>query len=229
MFGFVLWMFLDTARATLRELLQRVARGGIVHITLKTIASSALVGFLLNFPLMTMQFVNRRHLNEVFPFMLFLGMWLGLFAIGMNLLPIVRAWRTGTPDMPNRPVTRRSALLTAPRSTALMSILLLLAVALGIALRNLEWEPVRHLFVGPNPDVDYLPGQIISFCLGLLPVAAGIIAGGPIVNTLRSGGKLFAHPFHLIIVSTLSLLFTFGFVFMVVDQWPCFCGVPNCD
>jgi hypothetical protein len=228
-FSFVLWMFLDTVVAILRERLQLMAKGEIMHITFKNIASSALMGFLLILPLMTMQFVNRRSLNEEFPFMLFFGMWLGLFAISLNLLPIVLAWRTGNPEMPNRFVTQRSALLTSPRSSAVISILLVLSPVLGIALRNLELEPLRRLFNGPNPDVDYLPGQIISFCLGLLPVAAGIIAGGPIVNTLRAGGKLFAHPFHLIIVFTLSLLFTVGFVFMLVDQWPCFLGVPNCD
>jgi hypothetical protein len=228
-FGFVLWMFLDTVVAILRERLQLMAKGEIMHITFKNVASSALLGLLLILPLMTMQFVNRRNLNEEFPFMLFLGMWLGLFAISLNLLPIVRAWRTGNPDLPNRVVTQRNALLTTPRSTAVISILLLLSTVLGVTLRNLEWEPLRRLFNGPTPDVDYLPGQIISFCLGLLPVAAGIIAGGPIVNTLRAGGKLFAHPFHLIIVFTLSLFFSVGFVFMLVDQWPCFLGVPNCD
>ena len=200
-----------------------------MYMTFGNIASSALMGFLLILPLMIMQFVNRRSLNEEFPFMLFSGMWLGLFAISMNLLPIVRAWRTGNPDMPNRFVTQRNALRPPPESTAVISILLLLSYFLSIGLRNLEWEPLRRLVNGPNPDVDYLPGQIISFCFGLLPVAAGIIAGGPIVNTLRAGGKLFAHPFHLIIVSTLSLFFTVGFVFMLVDQWPCFSGVPNCD
>ena len=199
-----------------------------MHITLKNIASSALVGLLLVLPLMTMQFVNRRHRNADFPIMLFLGMWLFVFAISLNLLPIVRAWRTGTPATPTRPATESTALLATPWSTAVMSILLLVFSIMSIALRN-EWEPLRLLFHGPNPDVDYLPGQIISFCLGLIPVAAGIIAGGPIVNTLRAGGKLFAHPFHLVIVSTLSLFFTVGFVFMLVDQWPCFLGVPNCD
>lgn len=228
-FGFVLWMFLDTIVAILKERLQLMAKGEIMHITFKNIASSAFMGFLLILPLMTMQFVNRRNLNEEFPFMLFLGMWLGLFAISLNLLPIVRAWQTGNPDMPNRFVTQRNALLTTPRSTAVISILLLLSYVLSIMLRNLEWEPLRNLFNGPNPDVDYLPGQIISFCLGLLPVAAGIIAGGPIVNALRTEGKMFAYPFHLIIVFTLSLLFTIGFIFMLVDQWPCFLGVPNCD
>jgi hypothetical protein len=40
---------------------------------------------------------------------------------------------------------------------------------------------------------------------------------------------LFAHPLHLVIVLVLSSLNAVGFVFMVVDQWPCFLGVPNCD
>lgn len=228
-FGFVLWTFLDTFLAILGERLQLLAKGEMMHLTFRNIASSALMGFLLIFPLMTMQFVNRRNLNEEFPFMLFAGMWLGLFAVSLNLLPIVRAWRTGNPDEPNRIATQRDALLETPRSAALIGIFLFLSHVLILAIRNLEWEPLTRLFHGPNPGVDYLPGQIFAFCLGLLPVAAGIIAGGPIVNTLRAGGKLFAHPFNLIIVSTLSLLFAFGFVFMLVDQWPCFCGVPNCD
>ena len=76
-----------------------------------------------------------------------------------------------------------AGLVTTPRSAALISIFLVLFHVLVIALRNLEWEPLRRLFNGPNPDVDYLPGQIISLCLGFLPVAAGIIAGGPIVKS----------------------------------------------
>lgn len=27
----------------------------------------------------------------------------------------------------------------------------------------------------------------------------------------------------------LSSLFAVGLVFLIVDQWPCFMGVPNCD
>ena len=75
----------------------------------------------------------------------------------------------------------------------------------------------------------YLPGQILSFSLILFPIAAGIIAGGPIVRTLLAGGRLFAHPFHLIIVVVISFLFAAGLVGLIVDQWPCFMGVPNCD
>jgi hypothetical protein len=58
---------------------------------------------------------------------------------------------------------------------------------------------------------------------------AGIIAGVPIVNTLRAGGSLFAHPIHLIIVVVISFLFAAGIVSLIADQWPCFMGVQFCD
>jgi hypothetical protein len=63
----------------------------------------------------------------------------------------------------------------------------------------------------------------------LFPVAAGIIAGQPIVKTLRAGGRLFAHPFNLIIVVFILSTFVIGFTALLIDQWPCFVGVPNCD
>jgi len=69
----------------------------------------------------------------------------------------------------------------------------------------------------------------MSLGLILFPIAAGIIAGGPIVSTLRAGGSLFAHPLHLIIVVVISFLFAAGAISLIVDQWPCFMGVLNCD
>jgi hypothetical protein len=62
-----------------------------------------------------------------------------------------------------------------------------------------------------------------------IPVAAGIIARGPIVSTLRAGGRLFAHPIHLVIVAIILSAFALGFASLLIDQWPCFMGVPNCD
>jgi hypothetical protein len=74
-----------------------------------------------------------------------------------------------------------------------------------------------------------VPSQFIALVLLSLPVAAGIIAGRPIVSTLRAGGSLFAHPINLIIVVLISSTFAIGFASFILDQWPCFIGVPNCD
>jgi hypothetical protein len=178
---------------------------------------------------MIMEVVNRRNFNEDFPVMLFFVMWLNLFAISLILLPIVRSRRTRNHDVADPVPAHGNALLTSPRSAALISVALFLAPGILPLLNSLGWLSTDRLFNGPNPEVAYLPGLVISLGLILFPVSAGIIAGGPIVNTLRAGGSLFAHPIHLIIVVVISFLFTAGLVGLIVDQWPCFIGVPNCD
>ena len=196
---------------------------------LKTSGSSALISFLLIFPFMIMEVVNRRNFNEDFPFMLFFVLWLNLFAISLILLPIARGRWTGNHDMANPVPTQGNTLLTNPRSAAMISVVLFLLPGVLPLLDTVGWLSLDRLFNGPNPEVAYLPGQIISLSLILFPVAAGIIAGGPIVHTLRVGGSLFAHPINLIIVVVISFLFAAGVVSLMVDQWPCFVGVPNCD
>ena len=161
---------------------------------LKTSGSSALISFLLILPFMIMEVVNRRIFNEDFPVMLFFVMWLNLFAIGLILLPIMRGRRTGNHDMANPIPTQKNTLLTNPRSAAMISIALILAPGILPLLNSVGWLSLDRLFNGPNPEVAYLPGQLMSLGLILFPIAAGIIAGRPIVSALRAGGSLFAHP-----------------------------------
>lgn len=227
--GFVLWTFIETAVGIFREHLLRISPGDIMQTIFKTPGSSALISFLLILPFMIMEVVNRRNFNEDFPFMLFFVMWLNLFAISLILLPIVRGTRTGNHDMANPVPTPGNILLTNPKSAAIISVLLFLFPVILSLLDSLGWLSLDRLFNGPNPEVAYLPGQIISLTLISIPVVAGIIAGGPIVRTLRAGGSLFAHPLHLIIVVVISFLFSASLVGLIMDQWPCFMGVPNCD
>jgi hypothetical protein len=77
--------------------------------------------------------------------------------------------------------------------------------------------------------VAYIPGLILSVGLIAFPIMSGIIAGWPITSTLRTGGRLFAYPIHLIIVVMISFFFASGVVTLIIDQWPCFIGVPVCD
>jgi hypothetical protein len=229
LFGFVLWTFIETAIGILREHLLLISPGDSMQTILKTTGSSALISLLLILPFMIMEVVNRRNLHEDFPFMLFFVMWLNLFAIIVILLPIVLGRRTGNHDMTNPVPVQKNTLLTNPRSAAMISVALILAPGIFPLLDSLGWLSSDRLFNGPNPEVAYLPGMVMSLGLILLPVAAGVVAGKPIVLTLRAGGSLFAHPFHLIIVAFILFTFVIGLGSLIVDQWPCFMGVPMCD
>lgn len=200
-----------------------------MQTVLNIFKAPALLSLLLILPFMIMEVVNRRDFNEEFPFMLFTVLWLNLLTISLILTPIVQAMRTRSHETANSVSTQRSALLTKPRSAAMISIALILLPFILTWLNSLGWVSLDHLFNGPNPEQPYLPGQIISLAAFSIPIAAGIIAGRPIVSTLRAGGDLFAHPFNLIIVVAISFLLAAGVVGLIVDQWPCFMGVPNCD
>jgi len=229
LFGFVLWMFIETAIGIFREHLLLISPGNLMQSILKSLGSSALISLLLILPFMIMEVVNRRTLNEEFPFVLFFVMWLNLFALILILLPILRGRRTGNHDMADPGPAQKNALLTNPRSAVMISIALMLAPGILPLLNSLGWLSLDRLFNGPNPEVAYLPGQLMSLGLILFPVAAGIIAGRPIVSTLRAGGSLFAHPINLIIIVFILSTFAIGFASFIIDQWPCFIGVPNCD
>jgi hypothetical protein len=229
LFGFVLWTFIETALGIFREHLLLISSGDVMQTILKPLGLSVLISLLIIVPFMVMEVVNRRNLNEEFPFMLFFVMWLNLFAITSILLPIMRGRRTGNHDMADPVPAQKNTLLTNPRSAAVISVALILAPGILPLLNSLGWLSLDRLFNGPNLEVAYLPGQIMSMSLILFPIAAGIIAGGPIVRTLRAGDSLFAHPIHLIIVVVISFLFASGVVSLIIDQWPCFIGVPNCD
>ncbi|MEZ4726984.1 MAG: hypothetical protein R3E79_07610 [Caldilineaceae bacterium] len=228
--GFVLWMFWETVIGIVREHLLLVSLGAIMQTIRTHLGPSTLIGFLFILPFMILEVVNRRNFSEDFPFMLFFVLWLNLFAVSLILLPIVRSRRSSRLDMMHPTPPQGNTLFTHPRSTAMISILLFLVPVSLFLLQFFGWgDPLNRLFNGPDPEQPYVLGQIISLALISLPVAAGIIAGGPIVRTLRAGGSLVTHPLHLVIVIVISFLFIAGVVGLIVDQWPCFLGVPNCD
>jgi hypothetical protein len=228
-FSFVLWTFIETAIGIFREHLLLFSPGDSMQTTLKTFGVSTLASFLIMVPLMIMEVVNRRVFNEGFPVVLFFAMWLNLFAVFVILLPIVQGRWTKKQEIANAIPAPGNTLLTKPWPAVIISIALFLVPGMLPLLDSLGWLSLDRLFNGPNPEVEYLPGMFMIVGLILFPIAAGIVAGRPIVNTLRAGGGLFAHPINLIIVVLISATFTIGFTSFLIDQWPCFIGVPNCD
>lgn len=55
------------------------------------------------------------------------------------------------------------------------------------------------------------------------------LAATPIVRRLRAGESVLAQPIALLLRVTLLAFLTIGWVIMLIDQMPCFLGVPNCD
>lgn len=195
--------------------------------TLKRFSSSALISFLLILPFIIMEIVNRRSFNEDFPFALFFALLLNTFAINIILLPIILSRWLGQQEITSS--EQRNTRLINPKSALMISFVLILIIVILSLLSSIGWEPMDRLFNGPNPEVTYLPGLFFTIILISIPIAAGMIASKPIISTLQSGGSLFAHPVHLIIVVVISFLFAASVVSLIIDQWPCFIGVPVCD
>jgi hypothetical protein len=234
LFGFVLWMFLETAIGIFRERLLLITEGDSMRLIHTNLGSSAFISFLAVLPFMIMELVNRQSFfvsgKESFPIGLFVMLWLGAMVFILILIPIVQNIRAENNVVANLVPTQRNTLLTNPKSAAILSFILVLPLAIIRLLESLNMNgPVERLINGPNPDQLYVPGQLLALVLLSLPVAAGFIARRPIVNTLRAGGSLFAHPVNLIIVVVILASLAWSWGSWVVDQWPCFVGVPNCD
>ncbi|MCA1849568.1 MAG: hypothetical protein LC672_00600 [Acidobacteria bacterium] len=73
------------------------------------------------------------------------------------------------------------------------------------------------------------PGLIVLFgLLWLLPVAF-IVTLAPVVRTARAGNSITASPVNLLFRVAFLALIAVMWGGLLVDQMPCFVGVPNCD
>lgn len=232
--GFMLWMFIETATGIIQERVLSIKEINPMKNILTNLRSPALISLLLVLPFMVMEFVNRQSFfisgKESFPIGLFIMLWLLSMLFFLILMPIVRSLG-GEQNLMATPVpTQGSTLLTNPRSAAMISFILVLPLAIIPLLESLNMNgPLERLINGPNPEQPYVPGQLLALVILSLPIAAGFIARGPIVNTLRVGGSLFAHPINLIIVIVILASLAWSWGSWTIDQWPCFIGVPNCD
>jgi hypothetical protein len=141
LFGFVLWMFIETARGIIRERVLLIKEMNPMKNILTNLRSSALISFLIVFPFIIMELVNRQSFRalgkESFPFPLFGILWL-----------------------------------------------------------------LSMLFV---------------------------LTGMPILRNVRAGNKLLANPVSLLLGVVFLAIIAWAWGSWIIDQMPCFMGVPNCD
>ena len=108
------------------------------------------------------------------------------------------------------------SIITTLGSAALISFILVLPFAI--------LESLNHTITRQNA-----PGLILLFgLLWLLPMSFIVILA-PIVRTMRAGNSILANPVNLLFRVAFLALIAMMWGGLLIDQLPCFLGVPNCD
>ena len=110
----------------------------------------------------------------------------------------------------------RNILQASPKSSALISFILVLPFAI--------LESLNNTLTKQNA-----PGLILLFgMLWLLPMAFIVILV-PIVRTVQAGQSVMMNPINLLFRVVFLALIAMIWGSLIIDQIPCFMGVPNCD
>lgn len=231
--GFVLWVFGETAGGILEEHHLLIKERYSMKNALTHFGLPARLSFFIVLPFIILEFVTviikklTFDLRDLLDSSVTFGiLWLGIAASLLILLPLVRGLRVGRAGA----ATRGHTLLTNPTSALLISLVLALPflTIFSFLLLNIE-PPFAALLNNPNPDQPNVTGTLVVLASLLLAVAAGLVARGPIVQAMQAGEGLLTHPLNLILaIVILGFIATFvgG---LIVDQFPCWMGVPNCD
>lgn len=238
-FGFVFWMFAETAAGIVQEHIFLTREMNSMKHTLTNLRLPAIISFLIVLPFMLLEFmfviVNRLptfSLRNALDFIVLFGfLWLGLAAIILILMPIAHNRRAGDAIIAEpAPGNGLTNLLANPRSTAIIGFILALPFVTLLSLLLLGIEPpLGPLLNNPDPDQPDVLGSLVVLGAFLLSVLACVIVRAPIARAMRAGGSLFAHPVNLALAAAILTLVTVVVGGIIVDQFPCWIGVPNCD
>jgi hypothetical protein len=187
--GFVLWAFVETGMGIVQEHVLLIKEMNPMKNAFTNLGMTAVLSVLILLPFIVLEVVNRRQFNEDFPWSLFGALWLQLAVIILILLPILRNVRARRNTMATPGSTQGSTILTRPAPAAIVGALLFALPYLAtLSLRLLHLEPAFDAWLnGPDPSQANIRGPIFVLGLFLLVMAAGLIAGAPIVRTLRAG------------------------------------------
>jgi hypothetical protein len=120
-------------------------------------------------------------------------------------------------------------LVSNSRSAALIGFVLCLPIAIlfSLVLLGIEpsLDPLDPLF---RADGSHLSSMIVLGLLLLLPVAL-VINLAPIIRSARAGNGMAAHPVNLVLAVAILVVLAVILSSFIVDQYPCWIDVPNCD
>ena len=89
--------------------------------------------------------------------------------------------------------------------------------------------PLQPLLHHPDLDQPNVIGSLTALGTVLLVFTSFNLNLSPVLRSARAGGRITAHPVNLLlaVLTLAAILVVIGAI--IVDQYPCWMGVPNCD
>ncbi len=125
-------------------------------------------------------------------------------------------------------------IISNQKSAAIIGFLLAMPLAILLLVEISGIEPLHRFLVswtteaGSNPRLNTF-GKIFIFGTLLLLPLGFVISFAPVVRNARAGGGLTANPLNLLIAAVLFIFIATLVTGFVIDQYPCWIGVLNCD
>jgi hypothetical protein len=119
----------------------------------------------------------------------------------------------------------------SPNGAAALSLALCLPLAMMVSIALLNIDPIGGPISGVTADgatLDRVGSLLFLAGFALLPVALFVNAA-PSVRRLASGQRLVIAPVNLVLGAAIFLALAFLVGAVIIDQYPCWLGVPNCD
>lgn len=119
------------------------------------------------------------------------------------------------------------------RSSAIIGFLLAMPLAALLLISIYDIEPLSGFYKTLTTKADGYSinafGRIFEIGALLLLLVGFIVGFVPMARNIRTGNGAVANPLNLLIAAVL-FIFVAGLVIInVIDQYPCWIGVPNCD
>lgn len=120
------------------------------------------------------------------------------------------------------------------KSAAIAGFLLAMPFALVFLIEVSGIEPLRGFLVTLTAEAENNPrlsafGMIFMFATLLLLPLGFIVSLVPVVQNARAGDGLTTNPINLLIAAALFIFIATLLIGFVIDQYPCWIGIPNCD
>jgi len=124
-------------------------------------------------------------------------------------------------------------IFTNQKSAAIIGLILAMPLAILLLIEMNNIEPLSSFFRKLTTEADGYSlnafGRILIIGALLLLPAAFVINFIPISRNLRAGKGITVSPVNVLLVVALFIFIVWLVGSFIVDQYPCWIGVPNCD